>query len=484
MLERARTTPDDLALDDLSRTRSWGQLEARIGQLVRLFRARGLTPGSHAAYLIGNRIEAIELTLAGLIGGVWITPINRHLTRPEIEYILRDSDARLVFADAGHLALARGAATADVVEVGAELDALLAPLSGDPWPHDGPAGGSMMYTSGTTGRPKGVKRHLQSTVAEALARSAAVAQAIGLRGDGPHLVTGPLYHAAPLLFAVYDLVCGAPVVVMPRWDAAQALDLIEQRDIAHTHLVPTMFVRLLALPAERRAAFRAPHLSLVLHGAAPIAPHVKAAMIEWWGPTLVEYWGATEGGVYTLVTSADWQQRPGTVGKPIPTYDVFAVDDAGARLPAGEVGTLYCKHAELSRAFAYHGDDAKTTAAYDAAGAFSVGDLGWVDDDGYVFLSGRASTLIISGGVNIYPVEIEQVLQQHTAVADVGVYGVPDAEWGERVAAAVELRPGHAWSDALRDDLAAFARARLAGYKVPRLPSGKIRRAALAKTPP
>ena len=245
-----------------------------------------------------------------------------------------------------------------------------------------------------------------------------------------------------------------------------------------------MFVRLLRLPEAERAAFRAPSLSVVLHGAAPISVAVKKRMIEWWGPILVEYWGGTEGGVNTLIGSAEWLAHPGSVGRALPGFEVFAVDEAGRRLPAGEVGDLYCKSAASTQPFVYHGDPEKTARAYLEPGVYTIGDIGSVDAEGHVRLADRRSNMIISGGVNIYPVEIEQVLQEHPAVADVADFGIPDEEWGESVKAAIELRPGEAPSAALEASILAHARAHLAGYKVPRSidfeaelprhPSGKL----------
>ncbi|HZO07958.1 MAG TPA: AMP-binding protein, partial [Myxococcota bacterium] len=328
--------------------------------------------------------------------------------------------------------------------------------------------GNMIYTSGTTGRPKGVKRRGAPRLGDALAAQAAYARRIGLDGSGPHLVTGPLYHSAPLMFAIYDQAAGAPVIVMPRWDAREALRALAERGVHHTHLVPTMFVRLLRLPEEERARFRAPELHSVLHGAAPIAPAVKRAMIEWWGPILLEYWGGTEGGVNTFVGSEEWLAHPGTVGRAVPGFEVFAVDALGRRLPPGEEGALYCRNAKAPRPFEYHGDARKTADAYLDPHTFTLGDVGRVDALGYVHLADRGSHTIISGGVNIYPAEIEHVLQEHPAVADVAVFGVPDDEWGESVKAVVQPEPGCTPGPALAAELLAFARARLAGYKVPR----------------
>jgi acyl-CoA synthetase (AMP-forming)/AMP-acid ligase II len=336
-------------------------------------------------------------------------------------------------------------------------------------PLEGPAGGNMIYTSGTTGRPKGVKRRVPATLGAALEAQRAYARSIALDGSGPHLVTGPLYHAAPLMYAIYDAACGAPIHVLPRWDEREALRWLAEREVHHTHLVPTMFVRFLKrLTDEERAAFRAPALHTVLHGAAPIGRDVKERMIEWWGPILYEYWGGTEGGVTTFVDSQEWLAHPGTVGRALPHFEVFAVDESGARLPPGAEGALYARHRTMPELFAYHGDPTKTAEAFLDRYTHTLGDVGSVDAEGYVHLADRKSHMIISGGVNIYPAEIEAVLQAHPAVGDVAVFGVPDDEWGEQVKAAVELAPGHAASPALAAELIAFARAKLAAYKTPR----------------
>jgi long-chain acyl-CoA synthetase len=444
--------PGDLALDDGARQRSWAELSDRATRAARLLREElGIRPGGHAALLMGNRAEFIELTLGAILAGVWLTPINRHLTPPEIAYVVRDSGARVVFADEEHGPAAREAGAPQLILAGTELDGALAAASDAPLPPDGPGGATMIYTSGTSGKPKGVKRGQTGSVAQALAGGRAYGRSLGLDGTGPHLVTGPLYHAAPLLYSVYDQANGAAVVVMSGWDEERALALLQERQIAHTHLVPTMFVRLLRL-----------------HGAAPVAPAVKRRMIEWWGEVFVEYWGGTEGGVCTLVDSRDWLEHPGSVGRALPHFEVFSVDEEGRRLPPGHEGLLYSRSLRSSHVFEYHGDPEKTAAAHLEPGVFTLGDVGRVDADGYVYLADRRSNMIISGGVNIYPAEIEQVLHEHPAVADVAVFGIPDDEWGETVKAAVELRPGFEPAPELEAAILAFGRERLAGYKVPR----------------
>lgn len=466
--ERARRDPNGLALDDLTRRRSWAELWDRVSRTARLLRDElGLRPGDHAAGLMANRAECFELMHAAIRAGIWLTPVNWHLSASEIQYVVRDSGARVLFSDATHRELARGTACPTQIEVGDELDAALASASDAPMDPAGPAGGPMIYTSGTTGHPKGVKRWHPPTLGETLETQRAGALPLGLDGVGPHLVTGPCYHAAPLMFAIYDQLAGAPIVSLPRWDAEQALELLIEREIAKTHLVPTMFVRLLRLPEDRRASFHAPRLRVVLHGAAPIAPAVKRRMIEWWGPVLLEYWGATESGVITLSGSEEWLAHPETVGRAVPSFEVFAADEAGRRLPDGEVGTLYARHRRAGL-FEYHGAPEKTAACHLAPDVFTIGDIGRVDPDGRVYLADRVSHTIISGGVNIYPAEIEHALADHPAVADVAVFGIPDDEWGESVKAVVELVPEVCASQKLAGELLAFVRVRLAGYKVPR----------------
>ena len=468
--ELARTRPQELALDDGIRQRTWAELDDRVDRWARLLReGYGLGPDDHAALLMGNRCEAFEGILAGIRAGIWMTPINWHLAPDEVAYVLRDSGARVVFTDASFEATARAAGSAEVVTAGPELEAALAQASDAPFGPDEPAGGNMIYTSGTTGRPKGVQRRRPATLGAAAEAQAAYARSIHCDGSGPHLVTGPLYHAAPLMFAVYDQSIGAPVLIMERWDERACLRLLREREVHHTHLVPTMFVRLLKrLPEEERAAFAAPALHTVLHGAAPISEPVKRRMLEWWGPVLYEYWGGTEGGVTTFLDSDEWCAHPGSVGRALPQYQVLAVGDDGRELPPGETGALYARHASTADFFQYHGDPEKTAAAFLDPMTHTLGDVGWVDAEGWVHLADRKSNMIISGGVNVYPAEIEAVLQEHPAVADVGVFGVPDEEWGEQVKAAVELQPGYPAGPALEEELRGFARERLAGYKVPR----------------
>jgi long-chain acyl-CoA synthetase len=317
-------------------------------------------------------------------------------------------------------------------------------------------GSSMLYTSGTTGRPKGVHRPDTPPPTSI--------NLFGYREGDRHLCTGPLYHAAPLAFSLTTPIAhGVGVVLMERWDAETALALIESHAITHTHMVPTMFHRLLSLPPEVRATYDMSTLRSVLHGAAPCPVPVKRRMIEWLGPVVWEYYAATEGsGCY--VDSATWLARPGTVGKPA-DGQVMVGDAGGRALPAGDTGLVYLKAPAVGR-FEYFRDADKTASTYRGE-YFTLGDMGYMDDDGYLFLTDRSANLIISGGVNIYPAEVDAVLLEHPAVGDAATIGLPDDEWGERVVAIVELQPGGVPSPEMADELVGHCRANLAHFKCP-----------------
>ena len=485
LFERAQHTPDALAVDDLSRTRTWGELVDRSTRLAHVMRDHwALSPGDHVASIIDNRVEWFELSLAALLAGVWLVPINVHLQPNEVAYVLTDAAARVVIAGAEHTALAHSNNSGQVVEVGDELDRLIASASPSAFPVTGEPGGRMHYTSGTTGRPKGVKRDLPPTVAAYIELLGTLGRNVGLDGSGTHLLTGPHYHAAVGGYALFDLVNGASVVMMAKFDAEQTLHLIEERSVTHTHLVPTMMVRLLRLPESRRRAFDSSSLTYVLHGAAPIAAATKSAMVAWWGDMFTEYWGTSEAGTFTLLSTTEWRDHPGSVGRALPGVEIVAVDDAGEPVAEDEIGTLYCRMGSAERPFRYHGDPDKTDRAYLRPGWLTMGDMGRIDADGYVYLADRATNMIISGGINIYPAEVEAALMEHPAIGDVVVFGIPDEEWGEQVKAVVELTDTFAASDKLAAALIAFARERVAHYKapksidfvdsLPRLPSGKL----------
>ena len=315
-----------------------------------------------------------------------------------------------------------------VVRFGDEFEAMVAAGDSQPFALDARPGSRFSYTSGTTGHPKGVKRAIPDTLDAMLAVQRNAGHDVAMTGDGVHLVTGPAYHAAVGGFAFFDLCNGATLRIMRRFDAARTLELIETESVRRTHLVPTMMVRMLRLGEAGRLRDLS-SLDIVLHGAAPIAPAVKQQMIEWLGPILVEYWGTSEAGVFTRVDSDDWLARPGTVGRPVPGFEVVAVDEDGDVLPSGEVGRLFCHTPAKPEPFAYWNAPEKTAASYLRPGVFTLGDMGHVDEDGWIFLADRATNMIITGGVNVYPAEVEQALLEHPAVSWVNYAGLADGKY-------------------------------------------------------
>jgi len=467
----AGRTPDRTALVTPHGGRTFGELNRRVNQLARALRSQGLVAGDALALLCRNRPEFTEVVLAAQRSGLRLTPVNWHLTAGEVAYIVDDCEAKAFVADASFAGVAVDAAdgapraTARLAIGGAidgfdDYEAALAPEDSSDL-DDPVAGWSMLYTSGTTGRPKGVHRK------EPPPSPRIVVGMGGYRDDSVHLCTGPLYHAAPLLFSMsVPLLAGVPVVVMDGWGAEECLRLIDEHRITHTHMVPTMFHRLLALPDEVRSKYDVSSLRYVVHGAAPCPVNAKQRIIEWFGPVVHEYYAATEG-LGTFVDSATWLTKPGTVGKPVPDGQVIVADESASRLPPGEIGLVWFKAPGESARFQYFKDDSKTSSTYHGD-YFTLGDMGYVDDDGFLFLTDRTANVIISGGVNIYPAEVDAVLLDHDGVADAATIGVPDDEWGEAVLAVVEPRAGVAPTAELGDELLAFCREHLAGYKCPR----------------
>jgi acyl-CoA synthetase (AMP-forming)/AMP-acid ligase II len=485
-----QNSPNDLALSDTKQTRSWQQLHDQVLAL-RDYLLNGLLNGKlpndkklernqHIALLIGNRVEFFEAMIAGIVSGLWVTPINTHLSQEERLYILKDCDASLVFYDNEHQDIIESNLPCQAVNIETLSQKCLSANNFQnntqnlSLPKDAFAGGTMLYTSGTTGKPKGVRRNKPDLLSDALDKMSQGALGFGLAGKGPHLITGPLYHAAPMLFALYDMINGAPVIIMPKWNTKHFIELVAEYKIHTSHLVPTMFVRLLHLHEQQPIpANNLQSLKLVLHGAAPIAPSTKHKMIDWWGPILIEYWGASEAGTSTLVNSEDWLKHPGTVGKALKHLEIFVGDKAGNAIKSKNgdptTGLLFCKHQSLKQVFEYHKDPAKTKKAHPKEHIFCIGDIGHVDSEGYVYLSDRESNMIISGGVNIYPAEIEQALIEHPDIVDLAVFGIQDYEWGETVKALIELKKGISASDKLIEDIKNFASDKIAKYKIPRV---------------
>jgi long-chain acyl-CoA synthetase len=470
----AARRPDRPALVTPYGTRTYAELDAAANRLSRALRAAGLAPGDAIALVCRNRPEFAEAHQAAARSGLRLTPVNWHLTGPEMAYIIADCDAKAIVADAAFAdAVSEAVAGNDVLRaklaVGGPIDGFSSyadtVAGADPSPLDQPVlGRSMLYTSGTTGRPKGVDRQPQPLAQSALYQR--IFASAARTPDDVELCTGPLYHAAPLSFSLaVPLLYGMTVVLMDGWDAAQTLRLIEAHRVTHMHVVPTMFHRLLSLPQDVRTRHDLSSLRFVLHGAAPCPVDVKQRAIEWLGPVIFEYYAATEGGG-TFVDSNEWLTKPGTVGKPVEPDLIRIYDDNGEPLPTDEVGTVYIKAA--ASPFRYYKDDAKTKSAY-LGDYFTLGDHGYLDDDGFLFLTGRIAELIISGGVNIYPAEVDAVLLTHPAVGDVGTIGVPDVDWGERVVAVVEPKAGVAGTPELAAELIEWCRASLAHFKCPRV---------------
>ncbi|MBV9325410.1 MAG: acyl-CoA synthetase [Chloroflexi bacterium] len=476
----AAANPDKTAIvDNDERSHSNADVLATVNQLSHGLRGLGLERGDSIAAMLPNSPEALEVYLAMQQIGLYLTPINYHLVGPEIAYILTDCEAKAFvvhqrYADVVQQALEETGFPADRVFSVGEMPGVnrLADLTdGQPTtaPADRSLGVIMNYTSGTTGRPKGVRRQLPTTaVDETDLGGALTGYNVGRdETDNVHLLACPWYHTAPMVMVAPSVHRGHVVFTMDRFDPERALQLVDRYRVTITHLVPTQFVRLLALPDEVKQRYDVSSLRHVIHGAAPCSPEVKRRMIEWFGPVLDEYYASTEGVGGTIIFSDEWLAKPGSVGKPRHTTTIVVMDEEGNILPAGQVGTIYSTTAGREP-FEYYKDPEKT--AKSRRGEFrTVGDVGYLDDDGYLFLSDRKSDMIISGGVNIYPAEIESVLITHPRVADVAVFGVPNPEWGEEVKAVVELLPGSPTEpDAMRADILAFLSGRIARYKLPR----------------
>ncbi len=469
----AREDPSRPAILSPKGNRTFGELNAQANRLARALRSRGLRTGDAVALLCSNRPEFVDVVYAVLRAGFRLTPINWHLTGPEVGYILDDCEARAfvadaLFADAAHEALGHAPPVDVRLGVGGAIpdfedyDEVVSKEAGEDLA-DPVLGSSMLYTSGTTGRPKGVYRPTapRSPLLEALQRQA------GFRpGTDLALCTGPLYHAAPLALNLrVPIAGGIGVYLMERWDTTEALRLIQEHRVAYTHMVPTMFHRLLSVPLQERQRYDISSLRFIIHGAAPCPVDVKQALIDWLGPIVYEYYAATEGGG-TFIGPEEWLRKPGSVGRPNAGQVIEVRDDEGRTQSPGEVGTIYFK-APKEGPFHYFKDKAKTGAAY-RGDFFTLGDLGYFDEDGYLFLSGRSAEVIISGGVNIYPAEVDAVLLAHPKVSDVATVGVPNREWGEEVKAVVHLRDGVAPTSGLADELIHHCREHLAHYKCPR----------------
>jgi len=472
--------------------------ERRIGALGLLERAAraasglaslGVGRGDTVALCLRNDLAFFEASYAAGLIGAYPTPVNWHYTPDEAAYLFENSGACAIVIHADLIDPIRSAfpngvpvlvvacppEVGDAYAVPAERRAVPAGMTDwSSWletfePHVGDgsgAPGTIIYTSGTTGRPKGVRR-AAPTPEQAASSLATIIKVMGFAPGDPGrmvtVVTGPMYHSAPNAYGLAAVRLGATVILQARFDPEELLGLIETHGVTHLHMVPIMFHRLLKLPVDVRARYDLSSLRFVVHAAAPCPTPVKRAMIEWWGPVINEYYGATETGPVVFCSSEDWLAHPGTVGKALAEADVRVIDPEGRTLPAREIGEVVGRLRHIAD-FTYHGDSQKRREA-ERAGLIAPGDIGYFDGDGFLYLCDRAKDMIISGGVNIYPAEIEAELMKMPGVADCGVFGIPDEEYGEAVCAAVQTSPG---VDIVEADVRAFLRGCVAGYKVPR----------------
>ena len=473
LAQHAGRQPERVALVEGERALTWREMVARRNRLAHGLIAEGLRPGEHVAVYAENSIETLLASAALRAAGAIPVPVNHRLTGDEVLYILADSDAAMVVVGDAFLPVVdrirgRAAAVRRFVLLGAErrpwaahVDDLIA--AGDAGPVSietgDSVGGSMIYTAGTTGKPKGALRRAMD-MKSALPRL----HALDLVDPAHvHLVAGPLYHSAPGAFALYTHVFGGTVVVKRKFDAEEALAAIARHACTSTFMAPTLLTRSVDLPEAVRARYDPRSMRGLVIAAAPCPMRVKEAAIEYFGPALYEFYGSTELGINTILRPEDVLRKPLSCGRAAPGVDLALLDDAGARVPVGTPGELHVRH--YDGIFDEYWKKPEPTRETRRGEWFSVGDVATMDEDGFVYICDRKRDMIISGGVNIYPAEIEDVLHRHAAIQDAAVFGIPDDEWGERVHAAVQLRPG---ARLTADELVAFARERLGGYKVPR----------------
>ena len=466
----ARARPDHPAIRVAGTGEIWtyDQLDRASNRVAQLFRARGLGVGDTVALCLDNRPDYLAIAWGAQRAGLALVAVSTRLTAAEAAYIVADSGARMMVAGPGIGPLfdtLLDACGVFFLSVGRDWDEALATMPDTPVA-DERAGTDMLYSSGTTGRPKGIRLPLPEDPAIDGANSlAGLAQmAFGFGEDTVYLSPAPLYHAAPLRWCMTTHRLGGTVVLMEKFEPTAALTTIERHRVTHGQFVPTHFVRLLKLSDEARAAHDVSSLRVAIHAAAPCPLPVKRAMIDWWGPVLAEYYAGTEGNGLTLIGSADWLAHEGSVGKAV-IGELHVCDEAGRELPAGEEGLVYFGGAG---SFEYHNDPDKTASVTHPQGWTTLGDVGRVDDDGYLYLTDRADFMIISGGVNVYPQEVEDLLVTHPLVADVAVVGAPHPDLGEQVVAAVRLSNPAGGDAALEAEMIAWVRARLSGVKTPR----------------
>ncbi len=493
----ALMTPDKAAviMAESGRIVSYRELDDSSRQLAVALADLGLVKGDVIAMLSDNAAECFTIYWAALRSGLYLTAVNFHLTADEVAYIVDDCEAKVLIAAVGLGELAEQVRVlvpgvehaysfgGDLTGFGSYADLLAS--AGDRTLADQPRGSDMLYSSGTTGRPKGIKPPLLPIQVDEPGDpiTGLLSTAFGVTADDVYLSPAPIYHAAPLRWCGAIQAHGGTVVVLERFKADRTLAAIQEYRATAIQVVPTMFVRMLQMSDDERTSYDLSSLQLAIHAAAPCPGDVKQAMIDWWGPVLVEYYSSTEACGFTVINSHEWLSKRGSVGRSM-LGPVHICGDDGAELPVGEPGLVYFERDV--RPFEYHNDPAKTKEAEHPAHAnwTTVGDIGYVDADGYLFLTDRKSFMIISGGVNIYPQEVEDALALHPAVFDVAVIGVPDPAMGQQVKAVVQLREGVEPSDELAELLIAHSRSKVAAFKtpktvdfvesLPRTPTGKL----------
>ncbi len=472
----AEQQPDKIAytMAETGQIITHGELEATANQGAQLFRSLGLQRGDHIALLLENHPRFFQICWAAQRAGLYYTAISYRLQQAEVEYIVQNCEARVFISSAERKAVVEPLLdkTPDVTSyymIDGTVDGFesweeaIAAMPSTPIA-DQQEGQAMLYSSGTTGYPKGVKKPLPDTGYGEGVDINLMAALYGATDDSIYLSPAPLYHAAPLAFTMGLLRYGTHVVVMEHFDAERALEYIETYKITHSQWVPTMFVRMLKLPEEVRTKYDVSTLQCAIHAAAPCPIPVKEQMIDWWGPVLFEYYAGTEGNGFVQLNSEEWLAHKGSVGKPL-TCELHICDDEGNELPAGEPGTVYMGG---GGEFEYFKDNEKTSGSRHPQGWTTLGDVGYVDDDGYLYLTDRKHFMIISGGVNIYPQEAENVLITHDSVIDVAVFGVPNEEFGEEVKAVVQPRDMVQATPELAVELMNYCREQLSHVKCPR----------------
>ena len=496
--KHAETTPERAAqiMAATGEVTTYGELDDGVNRLARLLHERGLREGDHVSILAENHPRYFEVYWAAMTSGLYFTTINRYLSPEEAAYLVNDSGSTVLITtnamantaaqmldlipDCRHRLMLDGA-----VEGFESYEEAVEAMPSEPLSRL-PKGEVMLYSSGTTGRPKGILRPLTGVEVHDASLSGIGTlehHLLGMGEDSVYLTPAPLYHSAPLMFSAGVHELGGTLVVMDRFDPERFLAYVEQYSVTDTQLVPTMFIRMLKLPEEARNRYDLSSLKMAVHAAAPCPVAVKEQMIEWWGPIIQEYYAATEANGLCFIGADDWLEHRGSVGKAL-MGTLHICDDDGQEVPSGQAGIVYFE--QETATFVYHGDSEKTKDSrhpeHDAW--TTVGDVGYVDEEGYLYLTDRATFMIISGGVNIYPQEIEACFALHPKVADVAVFGLPDEEMGEYVHAVVQLEDGVEGTDELAEELRSYARQNLAGFKVPRvvdfredfprLPTGKL----------